>query len=266
LYVLRQPVKVASINKQLIGEENRRITMKCKNCGKEIQVKYCSYCGQEVIKERLSIGELARKFIETITHAEQGIFRLVKELCLKPGVVSREYIDGRRKKYFSPIKYLIIVVSVSAIVVVNFEGYGIDYEPTFSEESKIDDIVEQKYFNHNYYKYLLFLSIPLAALVTRVVFRRSGNNYAEDLVLNTYVLSQVVLFHTIIVTPLLIFSSSLDDWIILIYLILSALYIIFAYMQFYRGKRLKVLLQSVTALALFTMLHNLISHYMNHLK
>lgn len=239
--------------------------MKCKNCGKEIQVKYCSYCGQEVIKERLSIGELTRKFFETITHAELGILRLIKELCIKPGVVSREYINGKRKKYFSPIKYLIIVVSISAIMVVNFEGYGIDYEPAFSEGSKIDDLVEQKYINHKYYKYLLFLSIPLAALVTRIVFRRSGNNYAEDLVLNTYVLSQVVLFHTIIVTPLLIFSSSLDDWIILIYLNLSALYIIFAYMQFYKGKWWKVLLQSIAALVLFTLLHNLISHYLNQL-
>jgi len=218
---------------------------------------------QEVIKERLNIAELTRKFIETITHAEQGIFRLIKELCVKPGVISREYIEGKRKKYFSPIKYLIIVVSISAIMVVNFEGYGIDYEPAFSEESEIDDLIEQKYVNHNYYKYLLFLSIPLAALVTRMVFRNSGNNYAEDLVLNTYVISQVVLFHTIAVTPLLIFSSSLDDWIILIYLILSGFYTIFAYMQYYRGKRFKILLQSVSALIVFTLLHNMISHFLN---
>ena len=235
--------------------------MKCKNCGNKIDIKYCSNCGQEIISGRLTVGGLVRKFFETITHTEQGIFRLIKDLCVRPAKISVEYIEGRRKKYFSPVKYLIVVVSLSAIFVAYLDKYEVPFEPSFTANSEIDDLVEVNYFNHNYYKYLLFLSIPLAALVTTLVFRKSGFSYAENLVLNTYILSQVVLLHTLLITPLIIYSSTFDDWIILIYMLLSIIYLLMAYTQFFKGKKWIIALQSVFAIVIFTVLYNYITHY-----
>lgn len=227
--------------------------MECKNCGNTITDKYCSKCGQEKITGKLTVGELLSKFAETITHADHGILRLVKELSLKPALVAREYIDGRRKKYFSPVKYLVVVVSLSAILVAYLEMNQVPFEPKFAASSEIDDVVEQKYLNHNYYKYYLFLSIPLAAAISFFVFRGSGFSYAENLVLNTYLLSQVVLLHTILITPLIIYSSSFDDWIILIYMLLAALYLLGSYITFFKGRWYVVLFRSVIALALFNL-------------
>ncbi len=233
--------------------------MICKNCGNTIHVKYCSYCGQEPIKERLSLKEFIQKFAEAVTHADTGVFTLIKHLSHKPADVSREYIQGKRKKYFSPMKYLVLVVTVSALLTLHYEKFSVPFEPAFGEESDIDDVVEHKYLNHNYYKYMLFLSIPLASLVTWLVFRKSGLNFSENLVVNTYLLAQVILLHTILVTPMIIYSSSMDDWIILIYMILAVIYILWSYTAFFGGKWWVTLLQSVAALVIFTLSYNLIS-------
>lgn len=234
--------------------------MDCKNCGSIITDKYCSKCGQEMIAGRLTVGELLRKFAETITHTEHGIFRLVKELAIHPALVAQEYIEGRRKKYFSPMKYLVVAVSLSAILVAYLEMSRVPFEPKFDPASEIDDLVEYRYFNHDYYKYYLFLSIPLAAAISFLVFKKSGVSYAENLVLNTYILSQVVLLHTLLITPLIIYSSSFDDWIILIYMLLAAAYLLWSYFTFFKGNRFIVLLKSAVTLALFTFTYNLISH------
>lgn len=236
--------------------------MECKNCGERIHVKYCSYCGQEPVGERLTVKETIKKFIEALTHAETSVFSLAKNLIYKPGEVSREYIQGKRKKYYSPMKYLVLVVTLSALITLHYHKYSVPFEPHFHSESELDDYVENDYFNHNYYKYLIFFSIPLAALVTMFVFRNSGLNYSENLVFNMYIISQVILLHTVIISPLVIFSSSYDDWIILTYMILAVIYMVWSYTAFFEGKKIVTFFKAIAALIIFTFLYNVISHYL----
>lgn len=234
--------------------------MICKNCGNVIHIKYCSYCGQEPVKGRLNLKEMARKFVEGFTHVDTGVFRLINKLTVNPGEVVRVYIEGKRKKYYSPVKYLVLVITLSALLTLHYERYDIPFEPKFSSASELDDIAEHQYFNHNYYKYVLFISIPIASLVTWIVFRKSGHNLSENLVLNTYILSQVILLHTILITPLIIYSSSFDDWIISIYMFLAAGYMLWAYITFFKGKWFEVILRSLVALVAFTFVYNFIAH------
>lgn len=241
-------------------ETNQPAVKECKNCGNTIHVKYCTYCGQETIKQRLSLKELLAKFTEAITHADTGVFSLIKNLAVKPSHVAKEYIGGKRKKYYSPMKFLVLIVTVSALITLHYEKHQIPFEPSFAADSDIDDVVEREYFHHNYYKYMIFLSIPLASLITFLVFRKSGMNYSENLVLNTYLLSQVILLHTILITPLLIYSSTFDDWIILAYMILAVSYLVWGYTTFFEGRRLIVFLQAVVSFVIFTVTYNLISH------
>lgn len=248
--------KAESSNKTAASKEGKL----CKNCGNSIHVKYCTYCGQETIKHRLTLKELLGKFTEAITHADTGVFTLIKHLAIKPADVAKEYIAGKRKKYYSPMKYLVLIVTVSALITLHYEKHQVPFEPVFAVDSDIDDVVEWEYFHHNYYKYMIFLSIPLASLITFLVFRRSGLNFSENLVLNTYLLSQVILLHTLLITPLLIYSSTFDDLIIFVYMILAVVYLIWGYAAFFKGRRLIILLQSIAAFLIFTLTYNLISH------
>jgi hypothetical protein len=74
----------------------------CLNCEEnlEISAKFCPQCGQKTDTHRLTIGHIVHDSVHAITHADKGIFHLLKDLAVRPGVVAREYIGGKRKKYF----------------------------------------------------------------------------------------------------------------------------------------------------------------------
>ncbi len=46
------------------------------------------------------------------THADKGLFQLLRDLVIKNGQVAREYVDGKRKKYFSPLNFFLLVAAV----------------------------------------------------------------------------------------------------------------------------------------------------------
>jgi hypothetical protein len=239
--------------------------MQCKNCGAEANGKYCPNCGQLTSTGRLTVRELLFNFWDVFTHAEHGIFRAIKELTLTPAHIAREYISGKRKKYFSPVKYLVVIVTLSAILILNYSSFGLPFEPSFPKDSGVDDVVEQDYFNHKNYKIQLFLSIPLASLISWLIFRRSGFNYSENLVLNTYLLSQVILFHTLLITPSIILASpEADQWIVVFYLSVSVIYITLAYTSFYPGKKYFGFIKALITVILFSSFYNLISQLLRN--
>jgi len=241
--------------------------MTCKNCGNEAAVKYCSVCGQPTSTGRLNVKELLLGFWDVFTHAEQGIFKAVYLLTTRPSLFAKEYISGKRKKYFSPIKYLVVIVTFSALVILNFSRLGLPFEPAFPNDSSVDDIVEQDYFNHKNYKTQLFLSIPLASLISWLLFRKSKFNYAENLVLNTYLLAQTILFHSVLITPSLILSNpDIDQWIIVFYLVVSFIYITWAYTVFYPGKKLFNFIKAIVTVIVFSVLYNGITHFIFQLS
>jgi hypothetical protein len=90
--------------------------MNCKNCEATVNGKFCSRCGQNADVHRITVGHLVHEFTHAITHADKGFLLLVKELLRKPGTVPREYLEGKRKKYFNPFSFLVIMTAASAFL------------------------------------------------------------------------------------------------------------------------------------------------------
>ena len=76
----------------------------CLNCGAVVYGKFCHICGQENIEPKESFWNLFTHFVYDITHFDGKFFSTVKLLILKPGFLSREYINGRRNSYLNPIR------------------------------------------------------------------------------------------------------------------------------------------------------------------
>jgi uncharacterized protein DUF3667 len=81
----------------------------CLNCGKTVQERYCTYCGQENLEPIESVGHLVRHFFEDVTHFDGKFFLTVKDLLLRPGYLTREYVEGRRMTYLNPIRMYIFI-------------------------------------------------------------------------------------------------------------------------------------------------------------
>lgn len=51
-------------------------------------------------------------FFSDITHFDGKFFVTVKDLFLKPGFLSREYINGRRAKYLHPVRMYVFTSAI----------------------------------------------------------------------------------------------------------------------------------------------------------
>ena len=82
----------------------------CANCGAELTGAYCAACGQKrLVDADRRIGHLLRQFISAATDLDGRFWRSIGALLFRPGLLSREYIDGRRARWMSPIGLFLLV-------------------------------------------------------------------------------------------------------------------------------------------------------------
>jgi hypothetical protein len=97
---------------------------RCKNCGYQVDGKYCSNCSQKASTHRLTVKHILHEGFHAVTHTDTGILYLIKELTYRPGFVAREYLEGKRKKYYNPFTFLMILIAIQALVAKQTNIYG----------------------------------------------------------------------------------------------------------------------------------------------
>ena len=91
--------------------------MVCKNCEASFEGKFCSNCSQTADIHRVTLKHFFHELFHAMTHTDKGILLLAKALLTRPGHVAREYLDGKRKKYFNPLSFLVITAAISAFAI-----------------------------------------------------------------------------------------------------------------------------------------------------
>lgn len=87
----------------------------CLNCGTVLVGNHCHACGQAAHVHR-TIGAFFHDLLHGVFHFEGKIWRTLPLLVWRPGKLTREYIDGRRASYVSPIALFLFVVFLSFAV------------------------------------------------------------------------------------------------------------------------------------------------------
>jgi hypothetical protein len=65
-------------------------------------------------------------------HVDSKIFRTVKHLLLTPGFLTREYFNGRRTRYVSPIRIYLV------FSVIYFAATALIERPTFRSDESVE--------------------------------------------------------------------------------------------------------------------------------
>ena len=81
-----------------------RTDLACRNCGSQAPLKFCPECGQETTLHPPTLGEFLHEFVGHYVALEGTLWRTLKLLLTKPGRLTREYLDGRRRKYVLPLR------------------------------------------------------------------------------------------------------------------------------------------------------------------
>lgn len=83
----------------------------CANCGAPVPDKFCGNCGQKLHSPVHSVWHFLGEATEDLTHADSRLWRTLSALLLKPGFLTREFLDGRRASYLPPVRlYLLLSV------------------------------------------------------------------------------------------------------------------------------------------------------------
>lgn len=88
---------------------NQNQSLKCFSCGETVRGLYCVHCGQKNDDYRRSILRLVGEFIGSFTAIESRIWRTWATLLFKPGKVAREFADGARMKWSSPVRVFLTI-------------------------------------------------------------------------------------------------------------------------------------------------------------
>lgn len=89
----------------------------CLNCNHVVSQRFCPNCGQENTDTRKTFHHLFVHFFEDLTHYENAFWKTIKNLLLKPGSLTREYLSGKRLSYLAPIRLYIFISFVTFFVI-----------------------------------------------------------------------------------------------------------------------------------------------------
>lgn len=208
----------------------------CKNCENKFKkaFQFCPYCGQYSGTSRLNLKQLLKEVWLAITNADRGIIRLFKELTYRPGFVAYEYIVGKRKKYFNPFSYLFLMVAIALFFILKFENLAVSrLDPmALSRLDSGDYDTGILRYSFSYFNIFILLMCPLNAVIIWLFYFKKGRNYAEIIVLSSYLSGQTMLFYCIVLIPFYFFPGIIDVLGIISGVILTTWYVL-GILQFY---------------------------------
>jgi len=124
------------IAKLLSRRENRRAESAdhhsgvCSDCGAPVSGKYCSECGQPTHVHR-SLLHLCEEVLHGVMHFDARIWRTLPLVMFNPGRLTREWVQGRRTRYVSPLALFLFTVFLMFFI-MSFGGGAI-------EQSSLDE-------------------------------------------------------------------------------------------------------------------------------
>jgi hypothetical protein len=203
--------------------------LNCLNCEAPLEQNqaYCARCGQKIGAPRLTMHEIGHEFMHALTNVDRSALRLLCALIVRPGLVARDYVLGRRKRYFGPFGFFTVAVAVSSAAIAL--GH-LSMVP--GSDPRLVAVSDSMRAHANL---LTLVQAPLLAAVCRLFFIHVGNNFAEYLVLAAYTSGMRALFFSLVVLPslFLLRATGHELWVLSGYFAVWAGYFGFAASQFH---------------------------------
>jgi hypothetical protein len=182
----------------------------CANCGATLADRYCGRCGQDS-HTSLSFGHFLHEFVEGVFHVDSSFWRTLRALVTRPGLLTEQYLGGKRRAYSPPFRSY-LVISIAYFIVASIfaapatrvissgghemqasdcarmaanPGWFLRFVPDL-EASCMRALTGDRHQLNTEMQSLLpkvmFLVLPLVALVQYWIYRRQRPLYLENLV------------------------------------------------------------------------------------
>ncbi|MBW8201933.1 DUF3667 domain-containing protein [Flagellimonas abyssi] len=83
--------------------------VECLNCGHPLDIsdKYCPNCSQANSTKKLTIKDFIDEFFSGLINYDSKLLKTLSALLLRPGRISKDYVNGKRVSYTNPFRFLL---------------------------------------------------------------------------------------------------------------------------------------------------------------
>ena len=211
------------------------MTSDCKNCGALVDTNFCPHCGQKASTERFTIKSLLHEFIHGFYHVDHGILYTIKALTVYPAEMIKEYLHGKRKTYFNPFTFVLIIAGVLTIFLPKLIQESLFAELGWSDHNLMNESLQQSSFENLSIR--IILGLPVLAFITNLFYRKKEFSFSENLITNTYLRGQSQIF-LLVLLPLLVVHPSRIMMLLfsLVYYFIVLIYSAWVYCSLFENK------------------------------
>ncbi len=100
----------------------------CANCGTPLAGPYCAQCGQHVADFHRSVWRFVADFFDNAICWDNKLFRTLGPLLKSPGLLTHEFMIGRRVRYVHPLRLFLFTsaVCLALLQYSHFKLYRVD--------------------------------------------------------------------------------------------------------------------------------------------
>jgi hypothetical protein len=171
----------------------------CHNCKNTFDGNFCSNCGQRnLANKRLQMREVINDFFDNTFNLHKGFLYTFWQLIIKPGKVANAYIDGYRKTYTNPTRYLVIALAFQSFIDYQFKTTEVIKNDTYFTFSFLSDSLNKSMEIWNIklaVEYILFSNLFMIILIPAIFyifFKRLNFNYTELLTVSFYYIPTIL--------------------------------------------------------------------------
>lgn len=174
----------------------------CPNCGSAQLRTYCPDCGQKN-KVDFSVRSILSDFGEFVWGSDSRLIRTLGDY-LDPGIYLKNWFDGKRARYISPIKMFLLINLIYFVSLAGFHSFGVGFDTlvtsyhgqlenqiyssvirgpaeTLTNHSGLEEHEFAERYNNRVFttsnSFVLVLSLIIACMLFLINFRRSGLLY-----------------------------------------------------------------------------------------
>jgi hypothetical protein len=254
----------------LPGSENTSIMKEhlCKSCGNKFIGLYCNVCGEKVLEPR---DRTFKTFLSNIqialTFADNKFLKSLKYVIIRPGFLSKEYVEGRRVYYTKPLQ-LFFVLNLIYFLFPLLQLFNTSFDTQMylrTHSPLVREMVSHKLVAEGYSleayrllyndksaslaKLLIIVFVLLASLPFNLVYRRRNRYFTDHLTLSVELAAFNLLMNALFLSLFLIIVNKiihwthmgwekyLDDITLTVIFMLTNLYFLFSAGRIFYGQR-----------------------------
>ena len=198
------------------------------------------------------------EYVLAVFNLERGLLYTMKQLTIRPGQAIRDFLfTEKRNKHIKPFSFVILTATLSTFITLKLMSQNINISGFNLGSSKNDSLFVQELianFNYllaKYFNLIQMLKIPFLTLGTYWLFKKNNFNFAEHLIINTFVFSYISIYVILVGLSFLLFSEQVGG----IVAILTFIYPIYVYIKLFEENIGMSILKSLGAFFIGSILH-----------